>query len=305
METKEDEFPVQNVELLQRSGHCRPNAVADLPPGWARSGLASASVNTNIYACGGTTVDSYATSSCISYFTELTEGTWNMERPMDQARTNAAAVEAYGQLFVIGGEDEDRNLLATVEVFDYYAGEWRYSKPMTKGRSQHCAARFEDGIFVIGGLVEGEVSQSVEIFNLTTRRWEELEEQPLKARMQHSCTVITKEDGRPALLVTGGTDKEGRTLSSAEIFDLFTSAWSEADSLKTARASFALTVLDGRAVAVGGKSSEGADLGGAEVYSVAKDAWEVDEELELAVARSSFSAAGVSYIAGGCRQSGA
>lgn len=306
------DYDVHDVEVLRKLGHCRPGAVADLPVSWARSGHASASVLNFIYVCGGASQGgAAATSSCLSYFTESTEGWNDTEVPdMRVARAEAAAVEAYGEMFVIGGQDAEGRPLSSVEAFDYQSGRWRTEKSMGGGaRSQHCAARHLDGIYVVGGVADGvgTVLDSAEVFNLTTRTWSELPSSPATKRRLHSCAMVpvpgsgaTTTSSSWLLLVAGGKGEEDGTLATAEAYNLETGLWTEAGEMTTARESFALAVLDGSAVAIGGRSGGGEDLSSAEVYSAEEDSWEEEAELSLDVARSRFAAAAVDYVSGGC-----
>lgn len=94
-------------------------------------------------------------------------------------------------------------------------------------------------------------------------------------RMRHTATRLA--DGR--VLVVGGEDASGNTVSSSEIFDPGTETWSDGPQLTAARQNHTAVLLsDGRVAIIGGGSSTsngvpaGADVTGTvEVFDPATD----------------------------------
>jgi Kelch motif/Galactose oxidase, central domain len=103
-------------------------------------------------------------------------------------------------------------------------------------------------------------------------------------RAIHQATLLA--DGR--VLVTGGLDQTGATLSSADLYDPVTNSWSAAASMTTPRSRHVAVLLgDGRVLVAGGRN-RGNSLGSAELYDPASNSWTATES--MATPRDNFAA---------------
>ncbi len=90
---------------------------------------------------------------------------------MSVARTKAAAIDAYGLLFVIGGSN-GAETLDSMEILDPTTGEWTMGKQMFRPRMDHCVARYKDAIYAVGGLTtDGEMAPNIDVYNMTIQQW--------------------------------------------------------------------------------------------------------------------------------------
>ena len=64
----------------------------------------------------------------------LSGGRWRPIPPMSGPRWGACSVIIDNEMWVMGGQDEDRNELATVEVYSPKTNSWRSCTPMSQGR---------------------------------------------------------------------------------------------------------------------------------------------------------------------------
>lgn len=83
----------------------------------------------------------------------LYEGIQSKTFPMPTPRTNFAAVELSGEIWVMGGflfESMVEDPLSIVEIFDIHTLTWRTGPSMTIGRADHKAVSLGDAIFVVG-----------------------------------------------------------------------------------------------------------------------------------------------------------
>ncbi len=153
---------------------------------------------------------------------------------------------------------------------------------MLKARSHACAVRVADSIYVIGGGSD----VGVEVFNLTTLKWEPMEAK--SSRRQHSCLFL--DDG---ILVAGGVDIDGRIVAEVELYDLANKTFSSVASMTRPRTSFGLVQVNGRVTAVGGRGDAGV-MDSTESLSGDRQRWTESEDLRLDVARAEFTVTSVS-----------
>lgn len=288
------ETSINDVEVIEQSGHCKPGLVEDTPPEWVRWGHASATVGSSLYVCGGR--DNFEIkNSCLRY--DIVNRVWeNDVSPMKFSRQGAKAVEAYGELYILGGHN-GTHALNSVEIFNYEDGTWRQLEvPMVHPRADHCTATHEDGIYVLGGRSSPDsgLEASMELFNITTSQWSELKA-PNLTRADHSCAFI--ENG---LLVAGGRDLSGNNIRAVDFLNLTNHQWQPMAEMVNERYAFGLTVMNDTATAVGGHNGVTA-LKSAEQYSIGVNEWTL-LELELDNARSEFSITGIplSLLPEGC-----
>ena len=79
-------------------------------------------------------------------------GKWQSRAPMPSARTEVAAVEVGGKIFVIGGYDKGGHL---VEEYDPAKDNWRARASLPKPLHHVGAAAVNGKIYVIGGYISG------------------------------------------------------------------------------------------------------------------------------------------------------
>ncbi len=98
------------------------------------------------------------------------------------------------------------------------------------------------------------------------------------ARYSHTATLLL--NGK--ILVAGGSDNSG-TLTSAELYDPVSGAWSPTGSLTQARENHSATLLpNGKVLVTGGYNSTSGDLASAEVYDPATGTWSITGSLTTA-----------------------
>jgi N-acetylneuraminic acid mutarotase len=205
------------------------------------------------------------------------ELTWSPANPMNKARGFFVANELLnGNVLVAGGFDgglQGPPNFPDSEIYDWHTGLWTVTTPMNQARAAPASLRLENGrVMVIGGFDENfNVLNSAEIYDSRTATWS-LTAPMSDARVEDFVAVLLP--GRK-VLVAGGTASDGFTsLSSAEIFDEKSGAWSSTGSMNVGRGEFSSVVLhDGRILAVGGIASDGTPIASAEIYDPVTAVW--------------------------------
>lgn len=176
-------FVMSNSPMKNRSvGEIyRPKVIRTL--GQRPACLVNASVtycgNNQIYAFGG--------------FDQYTDEVYNHVLKLDLVSHQWSLVDNYGdipgvrmghtatlyqgdKLLVFGGENEHRNYLSDLIVFDLKSAHWtqpQVTGPVPKGRARHAAVLHDDKLFVVGGITgqDNYVLDDICYLDLKTYTW--------------------------------------------------------------------------------------------------------------------------------------
>src|SRR5215475_14691295 len=80
-------------------------------------------------------------------------GKWDIRAPMPSARTEVAAVELGGKIYVMGGYEKDGDLL---EEYHPAKDSWRRRASLPRPLHHVGAASVDGRIYVIGGNISGQ-----------------------------------------------------------------------------------------------------------------------------------------------------
>ncbi|HKY04340.1 MAG TPA: kelch repeat-containing protein, partial [Blastocatellia bacterium] len=117
-----------------------------------------------------------------------------------------------GKVLIAGGWDR-KKLFATTEVFNPQTNLISRGPKLRRPRAAHTATVLRDGrILITGGTPDG----SAELFDPATNRTTLLGSKLTAARSFHAASLL----GDGNVLLVGGVDQDGRSLRSAEIFDV-------------------------------------------------------------------------------------
>jgi Ca2+-binding RTX toxin-like protein len=228
-----------------------------------------------LVAGGGNTTGTVRLASAELY--DPATGAWTRTGNMTTKRWEGATATLLGngKVLVAGGccDPASGADLASAELYDPATGTWTSTGSMTMPREQHTATLLPNGrVLVVGGKArrpDGTFTYraSAETYDPTTGRWS-----PAGAmsttRVFHTISLL--QSGK--VLVTGGNDYAGGVseLSTAELYDPATGAWSSAGSMTHGRYQHTATLLrNGKVLATGG---DGDTFNGAfpsELYSPA------------------------------------
>ena len=96
------------------------------------------------------------------------------------------------KLLVYGGENEHREYLSDVIIYDLATSHWTQPEikgPIPKGRARHAAAVYDDKLFVVGGLAGMETYTLDEICYLDLKTWTWSRSWTFVARFDHSTWI--------------------------------------------------------------------------------------------------------------------
>ena len=189
--------------------------IPDIPTNMAYKNMATAIFDARIYGCGGEDTNDVApTKKCmvLDVLNNYPADNYKWKSsddaipPMPDARTNAAAVGAYGELYVFGGSNVSSPnlfLMSSVFIYNPERKKWRnLDEDMTHARAGHCAILQKDLVFIIGGKTAGcDKDMSVDTYNITSKTWETYSLEGQTQRTGHACTLYNNK-----IIVSGGSN---------------------------------------------------------------------------------------------------
>ena len=183
---------------------------------------------------------------------------------------------ASGQVLVVGGLTGTATALAitgTSELFDPTSRQWTPSGSLANARYAHTANVLFDGtVLVAGGFAgSGLATASAETYSPSGGTWSGAGTMTA-ARGFHTATLLP--NGK--VLAAGGCAVQTTCtgLSSAELFDPASGAWSSTGALAAARAAHSAILLpNGKVLVAGGLDANGAVLASAELFDPVSGTW--------------------------------
>ena len=193
--------------------------------------------------------------------------TGHMALPRDE---HTATALKNGQVLVAGGDD-DGVALASAELYHPKTGKWSRAGSFGSGRYLHSATRLPNGhVLIAGGHNARAALATARVYSPATGKWSATATMTAH-RFRQTATPLA--DGR--VLVAGGARNTSNRgfLSSAELYDPATGAWSATAGMGVARYLGTATRLrDGRVLVAGGRGGPGY-LSSAELYDPATGTW--------------------------------
>jgi kelch-like protein 8 len=163
------EDDLKSAEVYDTSaGHWRALPDMSVP----RLGCAAVCIEGKVHVMGGENGES-ALKSAEVYDTHhlfISAGKWRALPDMSVGRVNFAAVCVEGNIYVLGGRDDD-SPLKSAEVYDASAGQWRALPNMSVARFECSAVCIEGKVYVVGGRDSIKRHTSMERYDPLTNEW--------------------------------------------------------------------------------------------------------------------------------------
>ena len=227
-----------------------------------------------VLVVGGGLESETATQASAELFDPKTDR-WSFAATMASPRQrHTATLLSDGRVLVVGGLGPGRG---TAELYDPATDSWSSAGTLVQARANHQAVLLPDGtVLVLGGRQPGKPLSDAEIFEPKTRTWTAVG--PMSVARDRPVAVLLR-NGK--VLVTGGVTTDvggqldaavlfGNPLSSTELYDPVSKAWSPGAPMAIGRVGHAMVVLaDGSVLVVGGTR----DPAAADLYDAVHDTW--------------------------------
>jgi len=208
----------------------------------ARSGLASAVVNGEIYAIGGWDNSASKTYDIVEEYNPLND-TWTTKSPMSSARRGLVAVALNNRIYAIGGYNG--GALSLVEEYNPANNTWTTKSPLPTATAYGCGAVVNGRIYVTGGS-GGRITQE---YNPETDTWR------TDAYMPTDRMDLAAASLKGKLYAIGGSDRDGNALSTNEEFDALGNPWTTKSDMPTSRYDLVAAEVNGKIYVMGGSNS--------------------------------------------------
>ena len=190
---------------------------------------------------------------------------------------HTATLLADGTVLVTGGSpgyegDEEKDALASAELYDPRTGTWQPTGSLTTPRFDHTATLLTNGkVLVVGGRRAAFPSPgltSAELYDPSTGTWKATGSMHTE-REGHTATLLASGE----VLVVGGDPGEDRY--EAELYDPNTGKWRAAGGLKVIHSDghTATLLADGKVLVAGGSKPPELPVATAEVYDPGTGKW--------------------------------
>ncbi|XP_060681167.1 kelch-like protein 40b [Hemiscyllium ocellatum] len=113
---------------------------------------------------------------------------WGESDPLPYEVYGHSVVSHDERVYVIGGKGKDKKCLNKVSVYNPQRFEWKELAPMKTARSLFGAAVHQDKIWVATGVTDSGLTGSVEVYDITANKWEEMAEFPQE---RSSLSLVT------------------------------------------------------------------------------------------------------------------
>jgi hypothetical protein len=173
--------------------------------------------------------------------------------------SHAGALLPDGRVLLAGNDQ----FTTSAEIFDPVAEAVSPTGSLNIGRCYGCGVTTLPGgnVMLVGGWSGGPVLTSAEVYEPTTGSFRLTSTSMADSRLGPNVTLLPNGQ----VLATGGHN--GFTArSSAELFDPATEVWTRTGSMSVPRLGVAVSLNDGRVLAIGGLTSSGQHLASVEIY---------------------------------------
>lgn len=220
------------------------NKLANMPE--AKGNLAVAEASGKIYAIGGG-----FTKTNFEY-TPKTD-TWQSLDSMPTARQHIDCGVVDNKIYVIGGITSFKNITKKNEMYDPEANSWSEKAPIPTLRNNPAIVTKDSLIYVIGGAGSErsiwETTATVECYNTKTDEWTTKADMPIKLFKPGVVVVDDK------IVVLGGQDASGKSLSSVLIYDIKSDTWERTTPLPQINCFAGYASVGNKIYVIGGTTS--------------------------------------------------
>lgn len=287
--------------------------ISELPT--SRIGMATATVNGNIYLFGGfdprenlgggapalTTVDVYDTLT----------NTWHKTADIPTPRISAQAAVFASEIYVFGGFNQTairgEKSKKVVEVYDTRTDTWAKKRDMPTLRKSFGTAVVDGKIYIIGGSVHDKqlgkqvTTDLVEVYDPLTNRWEKRANMPTKRERMGTAVVGGKVYVIGGHVLLQGVGIADRFITTIEAYNPKIDRWRKLPDMPKFRFTFATTVVDNEIYIIGGYSLENGfkRITAVDVYNPMVNRWRIIEPIPTAKTTVAAVAKGTIYLFGG------
>lgn len=215
-----------------------------------RGNLAVAEASGKIYAIGG----GQRGVTNTNYEYTLETDTWQTLDSMPTARQHIDCGVVDNKIYVIGGITSFTNITKKNEMYDPETNSWSDKAPIPTLRNNPAVVTKDLLIYVIGGAGSEKsiwtTIATVECYNTKTDEWTTKSDLPIPLFAPGAVVVGNK------IVVLGGQDQSGKSLSSVLIYDIESDTWEYTTDLPTINCFAGYASVGNKIYVIGGTTSD-------------------------------------------------
>ena len=173
---------------------------------------------------------------------EAVEDVWHPVAPMRTARRNCGVGVLNGQLYAVGGRNENKQVMDNIERYDSKEDRWEHVEhPMRTARYFLAVGVMGAKLYIVGGVDKRNASlSSAESYDSVTGTWTQVSSM---SQRRYGCGAGVL-NGK--LYVVGGTmEKNGDYLETVERYDPVLDRWEVVAPMSTSRYCCGVAVING------------------------------------------------------------
>ncbi len=203
---------------------------------------------------------------------------WSESAPLHQPTTNMATIAIGLQVYLIGGRT-DSGTSDTVQVYDTVTHLWSEGESKPTAVTDTTAAALFGEIYIAGGrLVDGSVTNVVEVYSPANNAWRTV------ASLPQPTAGGLLISGGGFLYLFGGTDGTD-TFDNIYQYDFESNSWHDLPAMNQARAYAAGGEINGLFYIVGGEN-RGTPLSSCEQFNPIDETWTACPNMQQARSRA-------------------
>ncbi|XP_069094643.1 kelch domain-containing protein 8A isoform X1 [Pleurodeles waltl] len=192
---------------------------------------------------------------------------WQTLAPLPSKRVYCSLVEAGGQVYAIGGCDDNGLPMDSFEVYSPEANQWNSLPPMPTPRAGVAVAALGKRIMVIGGLGENQMPlKVVELYSIDDGKWKK------KRSLREAAMGISVSVKDCRVYAAGGMGMDLRPHSHLQQYDMLKDIWVHMPNMPTPRYGATSYLRGTKIYVLGGRQSKYA-VNAFEVFDIENRSW--------------------------------
>ncbi|NXA52627.1 KLD8A protein, partial [Nothocercus julius] len=206
---------------------------------------------------------------------------WKTLAPLPSRRVYSTLVEAGGQVFAIGGCDDDGVPMDCFEVYSPEANQWTSLPPMPTARAGVAVATLGKRIMVIGGVGANQMPlKIVEMYNVDEGKWK-------KRNSLREAAMGISVTAKYRVYAAGGMGSDLRPHNYLQHYDVLKDMWVSLAAMPTPRYAATSFLRGTKIYVLGGRQSKYA-INAFEVFDTESRSWTAFPSIPNKRAFSSF-----------------
>jgi N-acetylneuraminic acid mutarotase len=187
-------------------------------------------------------------ASTVAWAVAQGSGTWTATGSLNTPRiAQTATLLPNGQVLVAGGQDLNKNVLASAELYNPSTGKWTVTGSMVTPRFDHTATLLANGEVLVAGGVSSGYTATAELYNPSTGSWKSTGGMTVP-RAFAGATLLPNGQ----VLMAGGSNLDGSSNATAELYHPSSGTWTATTSMPSGHNTPATLLLNGKVLVSGG-----------------------------------------------------